>query len=88
MVVDPIQVDIEKALKRVCEVAHLEICDVSNGCGGSYSIVLVSEVSRDKCLSFQTMLKRFEKAFKGKSTLKRHRFGQFISYISWPSIST
>ena len=35
---------LEKAIKRAFPVTHLEIHDVSSGCGDSYSIVLVSEV--------------------------------------------
>jgi stress-induced morphogen len=36
---------IEKAIKRAIPVTHLEIEDQSRGCGDSYAIVLVSEVS-------------------------------------------
>ena len=36
--------DIETAITNALPVLHLEIKDQSNGCGESYSIVVVSEV--------------------------------------------
>jgi len=36
---------LEKAIHSVFSVHHLEVLDVSDGCGESYSILLVSDVS-------------------------------------------
>jgi hypothetical protein len=40
----PSQEDLESVIRSVFNVTHLEIEDVSSGCGQSYSIVLVSPV--------------------------------------------
>lgn len=39
--------DIETAITNALPVTHLEVHDQSNGCGESYSIVVVSEVRVD-----------------------------------------
>jgi stress-induced morphogen len=44
------KIALEKAVKRAFPVTHLEIHDVSSGCGENYSIVLVSEVRAISCL--------------------------------------
>jgi len=43
------KIALEKAVKRAFPVTHLEIHDVSSGCGENYSIVLVSEVRANSC---------------------------------------
>lgn len=41
--------DIETAIKEALPVSYLEVNDQSNGCGESYSIVVVSEVRVHGC---------------------------------------
>jgi stress-induced morphogen len=41
--------DIETAITNALPVSHLEINDQSDGCGESYSIVVVSEVRVHRC---------------------------------------
>lgn len=65
---------LEKAIHSKFVVEHLEIEDVSSGCGESYSILLVSDVSklkRPRCHYSQGF-----QDFEGKSTLQRHRLSE------------
>ncbi|KAF8235875.1 bola-like protein [Tricholoma matsutake] len=42
--------DIETAIKEALPVSYLEVNDQSNGCGESYSIVVVSEAFEGKSI--------------------------------------
>lgn len=42
---------LEKAIHSKFSVHHLEVLDVSDGCGESYSILLVSDVSNPAVLT-------------------------------------
>lgn len=76
---------LEKAIKRAIPITHLEIQDQSSGCGESYSIVLVSEVSSHNKLSTMILHTNFScQDFEGKSTLVRHRKGT-LSLIAIPN---
>ena len=39
--------DLEQALRDALPITHLEIIDQSSGCGESYAVLIVSEVSHD-----------------------------------------
>jgi hypothetical protein len=40
-------VDLEQALRNALPISHLEIIDQSSGCGESYAVLIVSEVSSE-----------------------------------------
>lgn len=67
---------LEKAIKRAIPITHLEIQDQSSGCGDSYAIVLVSEVSSHNKSSTMILHTNFRcQVFEEKTTLARHKMG-------------
>lgn len=40
--------DLEEALRKALPISHLEIIDQSSGCGESYAVLIVSEVSNER----------------------------------------